>query len=378
MRPIPVVFDMETNDPDDFLTLLLLLGHPAVSLRAVTVMPGSAAQIGLVRRALSWFSRDDVRVGAHDLDHPKSCVSPWHHTAYGTHAESREAEAAGPLLLEVCDAQTTLITGAPLKNLAIPVADPDFRLGRWVAQGGFAGVGVVPEELQLPQFRGKRTCATFNFNGAPQVALAALAHPGITQRDLVSKNVCHGVIWDEAMHAAIAPRIKGVPYLERMWHGMEVLLQKYRETHQVRPVVSPECGWTSVRLVDNEASGEAPVVSLQHALRQAHDAGGALTLLDANHEVPVCTITPATSQKRYGKKLHDPLAACCAIDPEIGTWREVELFRKRGEWGANLAPGSHTRIIIAHDHARFIDVLCGASPETTTPPTTTDSHGGVS
>ena len=32
-----VVWDMETGDPDDFLTLLLLLGHPQVNLKAVTV-----------------------------------------------------------------------------------------------------------------------------------------------------------------------------------------------------------------------------------------------------------------------------------------------------------------------------------------------------
>jgi len=176
---IPVVFDMETQDPDDFLALLLLLGHPSVELRAVTITPGSPAQVGFVRRALEWFGREDVRVGAHNLDHPKECMSSWHAKAYGAAAPSRDAEDAGRLLLEVCDAETTLITGAPLKNLTVPAADPGFVLGRWVAQGGFAGEGVVPPELQLEKFKGMRTVATFNFNGAPKAALAALAHPGI-------------------------------------------------------------------------------------------------------------------------------------------------------------------------------------------------------
>lgn len=35
MNPRPFVFDMETSDPDDFLTLLLLLGHPEVQWHAV-------------------------------------------------------------------------------------------------------------------------------------------------------------------------------------------------------------------------------------------------------------------------------------------------------------------------------------------------------
>lgn len=58
-----------------------------------------------------------------------------------------------------------------------------------------------------------------------------------------------------------------------------------------------------------------------------------------------------------GKKFHDPLAACCAIDERVGTWAEVELYRERGEWGARLAPGSSTRIITGHDPERFLEVL---------------------
>lgn len=44
----PFVFDMETSDPDDFLTLLLLLGHPDVDLVGVTVTLGKADIAGTV------------------------------------------------------------------------------------------------------------------------------------------------------------------------------------------------------------------------------------------------------------------------------------------------------------------------------------------
>lgn len=50
MTTRPFVLDMETSDPDDFITLLMLLGHPLVDLRAVTVTPGTREQVGLVRR----------------------------------------------------------------------------------------------------------------------------------------------------------------------------------------------------------------------------------------------------------------------------------------------------------------------------------------
>jgi len=60
---LKAVWDMETGDPDDFMTLLMLLDHPKVDLQAVTVTPGTPEQIGLVRRALEWFEKD-IPVGA--------------------------------------------------------------------------------------------------------------------------------------------------------------------------------------------------------------------------------------------------------------------------------------------------------------------------
>jgi pyrimidine-specific ribonucleoside hydrolase len=48
-------------------------------------------------------------------------------------------------------------------------------------------------------------------------------------------------------------------------------------------------------------------------------------------------------ERPEGKLLHDPLAACCAIDEAMGSWGEVEMYREKGEWGARLVPGSGTR-----------------------------------
>ena len=59
-------------------------------------------------------------------------------------------------------------------------------------------------------------------------------------------------------------------------------------------------------------------------------------------------------QTPYGKALHDPLAVCCVIDPQIARWTEVELFRERGRWGARPASGSFTWISVDYDHARFL------------------------
>ena len=289
----PILWDMETGDPDDALTLILLLGHPRVELRAVTITPGTPEQVGMVHHIVrERFGRDDVRLGAFDLDHPKRCLSGWHERAFGARPQSRQAEHGPTLLWELCDEQTTLITGAPLKNLGEAIAHGErvgrpLRLGRLVAQGGFAGDDLVPEADRLPKFQGMQTCPTYNLNGAPKAALAALACPGIGSRWFVSKNVCHGVVYDQGLHQALA-----------------------------------------------HSAARRPDLALIHELAQRTG------LIDPP-----------------GKKLHDPLAACCALTPQIGRWAPVQLYRSGGAWGARRDEGSDTFIITGYDHDLFVRTL---------------------
>ncbi|WP_238010420.1 nucleoside hydrolase [Dactylosporangium sp. AC04546] len=283
---LDVVFDMETGDPDDLLTLLLLAGHPRVRLTGVTVVPGSAAQVGVVRHALRLVGRDDVRVGAGNLDHARDVVSLWHYRALGDVAPSRDAEDAAELLGELSGSDTTLVCGGPLTNVRRAIASGRLTVGRLVVQGGFAGEGVVPAERQLEKFRGRVTCPSYNLNGDPRAVFAVLAHDGIGHRRFVSKNVCHGVVYDAAVHARFAE-------------------QAHRD---------------STRMI--------------HRLMEVYLRG-----------------------RPGGKMFHDPLAACCAIDPAIGTWAEVELYRERGEWGSRPQPGSGTWIITGYDRERFLTTL---------------------
>ena len=80
---IDMVFDMETQDPDDFLCLLFLASHPRVRLKAVTLVPGSQEQVGLVRWALERLGVANVAIGAGNIAHEKPSVSPWHWRAFG-------------------------------------------------------------------------------------------------------------------------------------------------------------------------------------------------------------------------------------------------------------------------------------------------------
>jgi inosine-uridine nucleoside N-ribohydrolase len=290
-----IIFDMETSDPDDFLTLLLLIGHPQVNLKAVTVTPGNPEQIGLIRRTLNdWFNLD-IPVGAHNIQHAKPAVSEWHYEAYGKPQPSTSALPGYEVLLTCCDAQTTLVTGAPLKNIGAAIRQSQatgqsFTVKKLVVQGGFAGEGVVPPEKQLEKFKGLRTCPSFNLNGDPKSVFLALEHAGFGIRYFVSKNVCHGVVYDRAMHEQFAAVRQKHPAFDFIWRGMDIYLQK----------------------------------------------------------------------NPHGKILHDPLAACCAMNEAAGTWAEVEIFREKGEWGSRLASGTNTWIITDYDRDLFLKIFMGS------------------
>jgi pyrimidine-specific ribonucleoside hydrolase len=288
-----LLFDMETSDPDDALTLCLLATHPDVALRAVTVTPGSKAQVGLVRHLLSRAGRGGVPVGARNPGAEKDSVSGFHWKWLGAVMPAEPDALAHEVLAQALakHPDAVLLTGAPLQNLRLLLNEhPEARLSRWVAQGGFAGDNVVPPEHRLAKFAGRRTCPTFNFNGDPKGALLALSTERIGSRDLVSKNVTHGVAWDAAFHERMRGHRDATAGLALVFEAME------------------------------------------HYLRE----------------------------KPEGKLLHDPIAACAAIDRDIITWAQVEVVREHGEWGAEPAPGSRTSISVALDRERFFQTFVRA------------------
>jgi len=315
---IPMVFDMEPGaDPDDVLTLLFLAAHPNVDLKAVTLSSkGEGNSVDLVRWILKKVGLENVRVGAEDW--PKNmnlvCQSVANDAFFRENfgeaktfkTSESDCEDAKLVLLEECDDQTTLVTGGPLTNLAAALEMDAFRLGRLVAQGGFAGDGVVPKELQKVKklhAEGQRYFHTTNFGLDPEAAHKALASEKIGHRICVSKNVCHQTLYDNSAQG---------------WHGL--VKEAVKATNQ-------KMGPQSVRFK-------------------------ALDLM-AN------AMTNYLKGNPRGKKLHDPLALAVALDHSVCTLAEVTLdSREKGKaWGSSLSPESGTWISIDYDEGKFRKTL---------------------
>lgn len=293
-----IIWEMETGDPDDYLTLLFLIGHPKVELIGVNVNPGSWDQVSVVKQAFKRFGVQNVPVGAFlDKDDDTSRVSGWHYKTVGLNKTRVAPDMDGArLLYDLFTEDVTLVTGAPLKNVGkwLREYEPRTGLGRIVVQGGFAGEGVVPSELQLEKFSGKTRVPTYNLNGAPKEAELLASYPGFKQKLFVSKNVCHGVWFDKEIKEAMYIKLREISKVRK---HKNLMLQRYMNTF--------------------------------------------------------------VNKCRDGKKLHDPLAAVCAIDPSVGVWEKVDLGRIKGQWGSVLNPDSDLDIIIDYDREKFIEVLCG-------------------
>lgn len=264
------------------------------------------AEIGL-----SWHVRArpvsqcvGVRIGAQEWpkNMNKPCMSGGFYKSFGRLPSGVEdCEPADRVLLACCNESTTLLTGGPLHNLGAALRLEGFSLGRWVAQGGFAGEGVVPRDRQMEKFAGKTTCPTWNFNGNVVAAHAALGSAAIRRRVLVSKNVCHRSVYDAALHAALAAAV-----------------------------------------AEAEARG---------AVRRC----AALRLVHTSMETYL-------QHKPGGKKMHDPLALATALNEAVCQLAEVDLFREAGGWGARLSPGSSTWISVDYDDEAFRQtLLCEAA-----------------
>jgi len=290
INKINVAWDMETADPDDMFTLCLLSHHPTVNLVSVTITPGSTHQVGLVKHILKRLDRKEIPVGARKPDHPKRCVSGFHYKWLGKIASEEPDDLAVDILdkalLKYND--LVIICGAALSNVA-NVLDRYTRIPKLVAQGGFAGDNIVPEKYVLEKFKGKQTCPTFNLNADVKAGLKVLDSDLIDERWFVSKNVCHGVKYDQEMHSFIRPYYQRNPGLELMYNGMDLYLNK----------------------------------------------------------------------KPSGKAFHDPLTACCAIDSSICEFKEVELYRAKGQWGSRYSCNHNANISVSVDMEKFKTTMVG-------------------
>lgn len=268
-------YDLETQDPDDVMTLVILATHPLADLVGVTCTPGGTDQVGLIRHALRLVGRGGIPVGGNP-ERTKPSVSRFHETWLGSYEPSDPDGLPADLLRSSAEAGAILLTGGPLKNMA-PI--PSFC--EWVGQGGFAGDSVVPPEHRLPKFSGKEVCPTYNFGGAPKMAEAMLMTPRISKKTLVGKNVCHGVVWTKDFHKRVEAIPEPTDGLSLVIEGMTIYLRNHGDGKKLHDLLAltvaideAVCTYESVELYHNRSawgSRKKPDSDVRIAVSVNHD-----------------------------------------------------------------------------------------------------------
>ncbi len=64
-------------------------------------------------------------------------------------------------------------------------------------------------------------------------------------------------------------------------------------------------------------------------------------------------------EKHPSKLFHDPLAIAVAIEENICEYRNVEVYREKGEWGSKILESSNTKISINVDFDKMLLTLAG-------------------
>lgn len=203
---INIILDMETSDPDDFLTLLFLAGHSKVNLTAVTVTPGSNEQVGLIKWGLHKLNKD-IPVGAGkaiNTNEPKY-VSQWHYTNFGKIKPFKSDCKATEILYSYSSDNMTLLQCGPIHNLSeLFKSKKPYSFDKVVTMGGFAGEKVMVGHTVIPKFHNRNSYPTYNLMGFSRIINKLQESTFIKQRYFITKNLTHRVAWDKELDIKVA------------------------------------------------------------------------------------------------------------------------------------------------------------------------------
>lgn len=308
-----VIVEIETGDIDDTIALIYALMCPHFDILAVLVCPGTRTQLGLIEKIYEYIELpENKRPMLGCYKHGKeSKVEKLYLRAYGEYKEYEgEIKLGKDIIIEQCKKyknEIIYITLGPPKILYLALLENDYiQIKMWLAQGGFAGVGVVDDNKILHKFKGMEECATWNLGGAVTEAELLLNHSRIGSRFFVSKNVCHGIVYNNDIHSQLKLLSKEKSFAYYFYNIMDKAYFTY-----------------------------------------------------SSHKKIVKTNDDRKRISQINKKIHDILPIMTLFNKDVCTFKEVSLKynRKNGKWGAQLADSTNTFISVDYDNTAYFRLL---------------------
>lgn len=195
-----VLFDMETGDPDDLITLLLLVTNPDVNLRGVTCWQGSPIQIGLIKHVLE-LANLDIPIGGLNEPEPTE-LSTYYTDVVGKWNKLDAKQTPNEVFEEILKKypDTKILTGAPLTNLGNFLRTKTTVIESVTTQGGYLG-NLASKPLE--KFRGKKEIRTYNLTNDTEAFTTVNNSKNIKKLTYVTKDLCHGFMYTPEIHKSI-------------------------------------------------------------------------------------------------------------------------------------------------------------------------------
>lgn len=239
------------HDPDDCFAICYLQSV-GVNIRAIVVAEGDPHQVTLAKMFCKEFGLD-IPVGAVSLERadPKvyegsfegadvQSYVDFHHRLlkhYG-YSSYQKADGLGYEIIKETyskypDSEFFIIGPAKNTGKFIDVYGESLRncpIKQVTFQGGFLGYDLHKYPCKrLPKFAGKVTCPTWNLNGAIKQTQSIIDCPHIDNIRFISKNVCHGIIYDKNIHDLVKAVDTKNRADEMFLKGMDMYLERHPE-----------------------------------------------------------------------------------------------------------------------------------------------------
>lgn len=223
------------RDPDDFFAICYLISA-GVEIEALFITPGDSDQIA-IGKFLSKYLGKNFPVIASQENRTKKSSGNFHYQIL---------EKYGYPLTETSD-----IIDIDIEDKDLFIIGPPTKLGNLIVgkkvnnitvQGGFLGYDIHNLPCQrLSKFENKDTVSTFNLGGARQQSLNLANHNLYNTKKFISKNLCHTIIYNEAIHELVCSYDSKNLATELLRYGMDKYLEKHKDGKKFHDPTAAVC-----------------------------------------------------------------------------------------------------------------------------------------
>ena len=219
------------HDPDDFFAICYLASIENINIKGIVITPGDPHQIAIAEFLIKELSLPAI-IGVTDLNRSKNEIRGVHKLILKKYKYPLEScanlygyQVYQKLLNE--DPNLQILTIGPVKNFnEFYKKNKDITFSKITIQGGFVPYTIYKPKIQLDKFENKKYIQTFNLNGCIEGATNILKCNAIEKR-IVSKNICHTVVYNEDVHQQIMNVKPKNRAGELLREGMSIYLNRH-------------------------------------------------------------------------------------------------------------------------------------------------------